>query len=759
MPDYGHSLRFGTFITPTNSPPERPVALAEVAEEAGLDLVTFQDHPYQPAFHDTWTLLTWVAARTQRIQIAGNVLNLPLRPPAVLARAAASLDLLSQGRLALGLGAGGFWDAIEAMGGRRLTPGQGVDALSEAIDVIRELWDPSRRPPLRLDGDWYGLSGAKPGPAPAHDVPIWLGAYKPRMLRLTGRKADGWLPSLAYLGDGDLASGNARIDDAAEGAGRDPREVTRLLNIPPGLPAEQLAALAIEDGVSVFILAADDPTTIRRFAEDVAPAVREAVSTERLRRGTPDGGRVRARSAIELRRPGIEYDSVPADLADDAVEPGDHAYARYRSGYMRGGSPGLVLRAKSVEQVQSAVRFADGHRGVALGILSAGHGISGRSLNDGGLVIDVSGLDAIAVTDPDEGLVRVGPGATWVEVARALAPHGLAISSGDYGGVGVGGLATAGGVGWFAREHGLTIDHLVAVEVVLADGRLVRASADENSELFWAMRGAGANFGIAVAFEFRAARVGRVGFAQLVFDASDTAAFLEDWGRFIESADRAVSGEVILGSRDRDGRRAAQAMLVVDSPDPERIIELLQPVAAVAPLLDQSISIGSYDEIMGLFVSDQPQSGVGEPVSRSGLVEHLTPAFAAAAARILDSGASHFFQIRSVGGAIADVPEAATAYAGRGANFSVVALGSRASGLAERWLELVPFFRGLYLSFDTTLPAPVELAFPPTHLERLRRLKRELDPTGLFRDNFFIAPEERADDRVDARVEDGSEAA
>src|SRR5690606_37827328 len=108
--------------------------------ELGHDLVTFQDHPYQAAHLDTWTLLAWVAGKTERIRIAANVLNLPLRPPAVLGRSAASLDLLSGGRLELALGAGAYWHAIAAMGAERLTPGESVDALSEAIDIIRGIW-------------------------------------------------------------------------------------------------------------------------------------------------------------------------------------------------------------------------------------------------------------------------------------------------------------------------------------------------------------------------------------------------------------------------------------------------------------------------------------------------------------------------------------------------------------------------------------------------------------------------------------------
>src|SRR6478735_4754844 len=130
MSDRSHPLRFGVFITPSAGDADRVVALAELADRSGLDLVTFQDHPYQPRFLDTWTLLSFVAARTERVTLAGNVLNVPLRPPAVVARAAASLDLLTDGRIELGLGSGAYWDAIEAMGGTRLSPGQAVAALA-----------------------------------------------------------------------------------------------------------------------------------------------------------------------------------------------------------------------------------------------------------------------------------------------------------------------------------------------------------------------------------------------------------------------------------------------------------------------------------------------------------------------------------------------------------------------------------------------------------------------------------------------------
>jgi alkanesulfonate monooxygenase SsuD/methylene tetrahydromethanopterin reductase-like flavin-dependent oxidoreductase (luciferase family) len=295
LSDYGHDLEFGSFLTPTKADPDAVVALVAASEAVGLDVATFQDHPYHPGLLDTWTLMSYTAARTTSIHLSANVMNLPLRQPAVIARSIASLDLLSRGRVELGIGAGAFWDAIEAMGGRRLSPGQAVRALEEAIRIIRGIWDAGNPHILHVDGEFYHVAGAKRGPAPAHDVALWLGAYQPKMLALTGRAGDGWLPSLSYLKPGDLDKGNRIIDEAALGAGRQPADVRRLLNIHGRFAArtegllngpvqqwvEELAEIALTAGVSTFILGTDDLADIQRFGLDVAPAVRELVESER----------------------------------------------------------------------------------------------------------------------------------------------------------------------------------------------------------------------------------------------------------------------------------------------------------------------------------------------------------------------------------------------------------------------------------------------------------------------------------------------
>ena len=297
MTDYGHDVLFGSFVTPMSQQPQMAVVLAQASEQLGLDLVTFQDHPYLPNFLDTWSLIAYVLARTSRISVAPNVANLPLRPPAVLARSAASLDLLSDGRVELGLGAGAFWDGIAAMGGERLSPKQSVRALGEAIEIIRGIWDEDATRALKIEGEHYQVNGAKRGPRPAHDIAIWLGAYKPAMLALTGRAADGWLPSLGYIKPEEISGANAIIDDAAIAAGRSPRDIRRMLNVtgefssissgflrgPASQWVEQLGELALVDGVSAFIIGTDDVETLELFAEEVAPALRELVAGERQR--------------------------------------------------------------------------------------------------------------------------------------------------------------------------------------------------------------------------------------------------------------------------------------------------------------------------------------------------------------------------------------------------------------------------------------------------------------------------------------------
>jgi alkanesulfonate monooxygenase SsuD/methylene tetrahydromethanopterin reductase-like flavin-dependent oxidoreductase (luciferase family) len=270
-------VEVGVFVVPSAQDPERTVAQVLAAEEAGLDLVGIQDHPYQRRFLDTFSLLAYLAARTSRVRLATDVANLPLRPPAMIAKAAASIDVLSGGRFELGLGAGAFWENIVAMGGPARDRGESVDALEEAIEVIRLWW--SGKEKVSYDGEHYALRDVKPGPSPAHPIRIWIGAYGPRMLRLTGRLADGWLPSLANMDAETIAERHQAIDEAAEKAGRDPSDIRRLINVSSDERPDRLVRLVTDERFETLILSLGDGDpidSINRIGEDLAPRIQNA---------------------------------------------------------------------------------------------------------------------------------------------------------------------------------------------------------------------------------------------------------------------------------------------------------------------------------------------------------------------------------------------------------------------------------------------------------------------------------------------------
>ena len=291
MSNLSRELKFGYFLIPNADAPL--LSIAQEAERLGLDYIAVQDHPYQRRFVDTWTLLSMIAARTSRIGLFPDVANLPLRPPAVMAKAAASIDVLSGGRFELGLGAGSFWEAIEAYGGPRRSPGTALEALAEAVQVIRKVWSGERN--LRFEGQHYRLRGAHSGPVPAHPIGIWLGVYGPQAIKLTGRVADGWVPS--FKGDlKELAEMTRRLDEAAVDAGRDPASLRRILNVngvitdgastgplhgPVNQWTEELTNLAITYRFDTFIFWGEGEGQLSRFGDQVVPAVRAQAAAER----------------------------------------------------------------------------------------------------------------------------------------------------------------------------------------------------------------------------------------------------------------------------------------------------------------------------------------------------------------------------------------------------------------------------------------------------------------------------------------------
>jgi alkanesulfonate monooxygenase SsuD/methylene tetrahydromethanopterin reductase-like flavin-dependent oxidoreductase (luciferase family) len=290
---YGRELEFGLSIVPMRADLGQARELAGLADERGLDLIGIQDHPYQWRFLETWSLIGDLLARTERVRIFPDVANLPLRLPAMIAKQAKSLDVLSGGRFELGLGAGAFWEAIGAMGGPVRSGREALQALEESIHIIRAYWSGERT--IAFEGEYYSVKGLHPGPPPAHPIGIWLGVGRPRALALTGRLADGWVPSLSWATPELVPEMHERIDAAAAAAGRNPAEIRRVYNIggtiadgaatgllagPPEHWIDTLSGFASELGFDTFVFwPANDPVgQVERFAREVVPGLRAAVA-------------------------------------------------------------------------------------------------------------------------------------------------------------------------------------------------------------------------------------------------------------------------------------------------------------------------------------------------------------------------------------------------------------------------------------------------------------------------------------------------
>ncbi|MCX4993607.1 FAD-binding oxidoreductase [Streptomyces sp. NBC_00568] len=433
--------------------------------------------------------------------------------------------------------------------------------------------------------------------------------------------------------------------------------------------------------------------------------------------------------------------SLPDSLAAVAVRPEEPGYEHARHTYLHRGSPAAVLQVGNAQDIAAALDLAR-DRQLPLSVRSGGHGISGRSTNDGGIVVDLARLNRVEVLNSSSRLVRVEAGARWGSVAAALAPYSLAVSSGDTGDVGVGGLATAGGIGLLSRRHGLTIDHVQAVELVLHDGTPLRVDADNHPDLFWAMRGAGANYGIATAFEFEAEAVDEVLAAVTLFDASDSTALLTRWGAALEAAPRQLTSFLTLFAGRNGGRPVAQAMSVYAGTNIDAATAALTPVLAAGPVLNNRAALTQYHDLLPashvIHRAQQPLS-----VSRSGLLQHITTPVAELLGSAVGSGAATMVQLRSIGGAVNDMPTTSTAYPHRTQNFALMAatLPVHEAILDRHWDQVEPTLHGLYSSFETrTGHEQLEAAFPGAVLERLRILKAKYDPNQVFCGNFAIPP-------------------
>lgn len=429
----------------------------------------------------------------------------------------------------------------------------------------------------------------------------------------------------------------------------------------------------------------------------------------------------------------------------DIVEPGDTTYEAASATVLTTGQPAVVLRPAAADDIQTAVRFAAAAK-LPTAVRGGGHSFPGFGTNDGGVVIDLARLAGTEIIDPDRRIVRVGGGATWGAVAAALAPHRLAVSSGDTRGVGVGGLTLSGGIGWKVRKYGLTIDALVAAELVTADGELVRASEDENPDLFWALRGGGGNLGVVTAFEFAAHPTTDVFHARFAFPAAEVATVLQGWADYLRTATEDLTSLLAFANPFAGGPNAPiEIFSVVDTDDHDRARTALAPIRRLGTLVADEVELKPYADV--LVDALVPPPGIRLD-TRSAFVDRES---VPAALRILaETGAapqSPVLGVRAVGGAVSQVPDDATAYAHRRAELMLLTtaigpapvLEATRPALDAIWDRLAPHTFGAYANFlSGVTESDVAAVYPEKTYERLAAVKRKYDPENLFRGNHNV---------------------
>ena len=429
-------------------------------------------------------------------------------------------------------------------------------------------------------------------------------------------------------------------------------------------------------------------------------------------------------------------------FAGTILMPGSEEYPAAATAYGVLGSPALVARPSSATDVAAAIGYARAHR-LPLSVKSGGHTLF--STNDGGMVLDLAGISDVEVLD--DGLVRVGSGAVWGDVARALQPYGLAVSSGDTYSVGVGGLTLGGGIGWMVRQQGLALDSLREAEVVLPSGTIVTANDTREPELFWALRGGGGNFGVVTRFTFQAHPLPGVVAGGIDVQPDRLADTLRGWRDVMRSSPEQLNSTVLAMPAFGPEMPASTRVLVCFGDDDVDVA-----MSAIAPLLDlpgvtgHDVTPKPYVEVL-----EEPERPPAEIrlVDHNGfarnvddaLISRLTTAHAAFGAAVL--------MVRYLRGAFNRVPADATALAYRDAEAFVVSaafLPPDAPAEAERrihegWAALAGDVTGEYGNFSMHPDAStITRIYPPATVDRLRAAKRRYDPENVLSRNHNIVP-------------------
>jgi hypothetical protein len=417
--------------------------------------------------------------------------------------------------------------------------------------------------------------------------------------------------------------------------------------------------------------------------------------------------------------------------------------------------PALILQCTCVEDVQAGIAFAR-ERGLPISVKGGGHSLPGHSVADGALMLDLRRMNRVDV-NPATQRATVQGGAIWAEVDAPAQAHNLAVTGGHVTHTGVGGLTLGGGIGHLMRKFGLTVDHLLSAQIVTADGRVLRVSPAENTDLFWAIRGGGGNFGVATEFELQLAPLGPMVLGGLAFWAPEQGPeLMRHYREFCASCPDEVTTLLVhlyappFDFVPQDVQHTPGYALVVAGTDIDIATNAIRKIRAFSPPKFDVIGPMPYVALQGMFDPALPHGT--KTYFKAHYFNELSDEFIRAihsGTSKMPPGMSQVF-IAQMGGAVARVPDDATAVGGRASGFQVMCIGiyedpadrpGRVAWVSDLWNSLKPFSKGAYVNLsDTQDEASLKVTYGAEKYARLQRIKAKYDPENVFRLNQNILP-------------------
>lgn len=433
------------------------------------------------------------------------------------------------------------------------------------------------------------------------------------------------------------------------------------------------------------------------------------------------------------------------NFSGEIILPDDSEYETARNVFAFQGKPAVILRPSAPDDIANAITFAR-NNSLIISVRSGGHSGAGFSTNNGGVVIDLSKIDTVEIIDEPNHIVRIGAGAIWADVAKKLQEKNLAITSGDTKSVGVGGLILGGGIGWMVRKFGLTIDNLIAADIVTADGSLIHTSESEHTDLFWAIRGGGGNFGIVTHFEIKAQPVQKVLFGMIMYSFENLQELLKGWRDHMLQADDLLTTTLMVMPAFAGNPAGVMILCCYGNDDEIAAMKAIDPLKRLGKMVTSNVNKIPYADVLQ---EAHPPPGV-EVIVKSTFVEDFSDDLINSIDKTHGKETGRFLMIRSIGGAINKIPVDATAFAYRKSKFFIVGpmfIPPNASkevieGTLKPWKDIAIYGVGAYSNFlSTVTEEDVHAVYPDVTYERLAKIKRIYDPHNIFNQNYNVKPE------------------